>query len=103
MIPAPSFPAYPSGHSVFGATAAVILENYFGSTFNLTDNSHEGRKEFLGKPRTFNSFFEMANENARSRMHLGVHFRMDCEEGMRLGNRIGKVYTGKKGFLSIND
>ncbi|HRG33448.1 MAG: vanadium-dependent haloperoxidase [Saprospiraceae bacterium] len=102
MIPAPSFPAYPSGHSVFGATAAVILENYFGSNFNLTDNSHEGRKEFLGKPRTFNSFFEMANENARSRMHLGVHFRMDCEEGMRLGTRIGKVYTGKKGFLSIN-
>ena len=103
MIPAPSFPAYPSGHSVFGATAAQVLSNYFGSNFNLTDYSHEGRKEFLGKPRSFNSFFEMANENARSRMHLGVHFRMDCEEGMRLGNRIGKIYTAKKGFLSIND
>ncbi len=86
----PSFPAYPSGHSIFGATAAAILSKTFGEPFKMTDNSHKGRKEFLGEPRTFNSFKEMAIENALSRMYLGVHYRIDCEEGLRVGELIGE-------------
>ena len=86
----PSFPAYPSGHSTFGATAAAILSKTFGEPFKMTDNSHKGRKEFLGEPRTFNSFKEMAIENALSRMYLGVHYRIDCEEGLRVGELIGE-------------
>jgi hypothetical protein len=27
----------------------------------------------------------MATENALSRMYMGVHYRIDCEEGLRLG------------------
>ncbi len=97
----PSFPAYPSGHSIFGATAAGILTATFGEPFKLTDNSHKNRKEFLSKPRTFNSFKEMAIENALSRMYMGVHFRNDCEEGLRLGELISsevlklEIYTSK--------
>jgi len=85
----PPFPAYPSGHSVFGAASAVVLEQIFGDRFKMTDYSHEKRKEFLGKPRKFVSFREMANENAISRMYMGVHYRLDCEEGLRLGYMIG--------------
>ena len=51
----------------------------------MTDRTHEGRTEFQGMPRTFKSFEDMAHENALSRLALGVHFRMDCEEGLRLG------------------
>ena len=86
----PPFPAYPSGHSVFGAATAYILEQEFGDKFKMTDISHEKRKEFLGKPRKFVSFREMANENAISRMYMGVHYRADCEEGLRLGYLIGQ-------------
>ncbi|MDZ4708224.1 MAG: phosphatase PAP2 family protein [Saprospiraceae bacterium] len=86
----PPFPAYPSGHSVFGAATAVVLEEVFGDKFKMTDYSHEKRKEFLGKPRRFTSFREMANENAISRMYMGVHYRADCEEGLRLGYLIGE-------------
>jgi hypothetical protein len=32
----------------------------------------------------------MANENAYSRIPLGVHWRMDCEEGVRFGIEIGR-------------
>jgi hypothetical protein len=32
----------------------------------------------------------MALENAWSRVPLGVHFRMDSEEGMRYGTVIGR-------------
>jgi hypothetical protein len=56
----------------------------------MTDRCHEGRTEFRGTPRTFNSFYEMAEENAYSRIPIGVHFAMDSEAGVELGYGIGK-------------
>ena len=85
----PAFPSYPSGHSGFGGAAAVVLADIYGANYAMTDRCHEGRTEFLGMPRSFNSFDEMATENAYSRILLGVHFRMDCEEGLRMGYSIG--------------
>lgn len=86
----PSFPAYPSGHSAFGAAAAEVLTVELGAEFTLTDRTHENRQEFVGTPRTYQSFIEMAKENAASRVLIGVHFRMDCEEGLRLGKITGQ-------------
>lgn len=86
----PSFPAYPSGHSTMGAAAAEVLSSIFGYNYAMVDKCHLGRAEFLGTPRSFSSFYEMANENAISRIPLGVHFRMDCEEGVRLGLLCGR-------------
>ena len=86
----PPFPAYPSGHSSFGGVAAEILTDIYGATYAMTDRCHEGRTEFIGKPRAFNNFYEMATENAYSRIPLGVHYRMDCEEGLRMGYAIGR-------------
>ena len=86
----PSFPAYPSGHATFGAAAAVALTSVFGDNYRLTDNCHKARTDFNGAPRTFNSFYDMANENAESRIWLGVHWRMDSEEGLRLGYLTGQ-------------
>ncbi len=86
----PSFPAYPSGHSTFGAAGFAALAQVFGDNISLTDRCHESRSDFNGKPRSFNSFSEMAWEDAYSRVYLGVHWRMDCEEGLRLGNQIAR-------------
>lgn len=86
----PSFPAYPSGHSTMGGAGAEILGDVFGYAYSMTDRCHENRTEFEGVPRAFGSFYEMAQENAWSRVPLGVHFRMDCEEGVRFGTVIGR-------------
>lgn len=86
----PPFPAYPSGHSGFGAAAAKVLNSIYGEDYSMTDKSHELRKEFNGVPRTFTSFNEMAEENALSRIYLGVHYRMDADEGLDLGERAAK-------------
>lgn len=86
----PSFPAYPSGHSTMGAAGAEVLGDIFGYAYSMTDRCHENRTEFEGTPRTFGSFFEMAEENAWSRVPLGVHFRMDCTEGVRFGTALGR-------------
>lgn len=86
--PNPSFPGYPSGHSCFASAAAGIFKDAFGNSANFTDRTHEGREEFRGEPRSFTSFDEMAEENGYSRIPLGVHIRMDCTEGLRLGYEI---------------
>lgn len=86
--PNPTFPAYPSGHSTFAAAAAGVFIDFFGNNTNFTDRSHEDRTEFRGAPRRFSSFEELAAENAYSRIPLGVHMRMDCDEGLRLGYEI---------------
>lgn len=86
--PNPSFPGYPSGHSCFASAAAGIFIETFGDRTNFTDRTHEGRTEFLGEPRNFRRFSEMADENGYSRIPLGVHIRMDCTEGLRLGYEI---------------
>ncbi len=90
----PPFPAYPSGHSGFGAAAAGILNSFYGTEYGMTDKSHQFRTEFNGVPRTFNSFDEMAKENAISRLYLGVHFRMDADEGLELGYAAARKVNG---------
>jgi hypothetical protein len=44
----------------------------------------------MGKPRSFITFRQMAEENAYSRLPIGVHFRMDATSGVSLGYGIGK-------------
>lgn len=87
----PAFPAYPSGHSGFGGAGGKILSSFFEynakhpGTYTFTDLCHQLRTEFLGTPRTFNSFSQLGEEDAYSRIPLGVHFRMDCEVGLEVG------------------
>jgi hypothetical protein len=92
----PSFPAYPSGHSAFGGAGGAVLSSLFeynrrnwGSYFFL-DLSHLGRTEFISTPRFYFSFKQLAEEDAISRIPLGVHFRQDCTEGVRLGELAAK-------------
>ncbi len=89
--PNPTFPGYPSGHSAFASAAAGVFIDAFGDDVSFTDRSHEGRTEFRGMPRTFNTLSEMASENAYSRIPLGVHIEMDCTEGLRLGYEISNA------------
>jgi hypothetical protein len=63
-----------------------IFEHFFGQQYEFTDLCHFGRGEFNGYPRTFYSWKELAEEDAYSRIPLGVHIRQDCSEGLRLGN-----------------
>jgi len=86
--PNPSFPSYPSGHSTFASAAGGLFIDTFGNATDFTDRTHEGRTEFVSTPRTYESFEQMAYENAFSRLPLGVHMSMDCEEGLRLGYEI---------------
>lgn len=65
----PNFPGYTSGHSTFSGAAAAVLGVAFPA----------------GKAR----FDAMASEASISRVYGGIHFRVDCEVGLRCGKAIG--------------
>mgnify|MGYP000924520546 FL=1 len=95
----PPFPGYPSGHSTFGGLGISVLSEFFGENYTFTDRCHYGRSEFNGTPRTYTTMTQIGEENAYSRIPLGVHPRFDCSEGLRLGKQIGKnavAYNLKK-------
>lgn len=85
----PSFPTFPSGHAALGAAVSEVLSKMYGEVYEFTDCSHMNRTEFNGKPRSYHSFHQMAYDNAFSRIAMGVHFKNDCEEGLKLGFSIG--------------
>lgn len=82
----PPFPEYSSGHSVQSAAAAQVLTDLFGD-LAFTDNTHVGRGF---PPRTFNNFFDFAQEAAISRLYGGIHFRSAIERGLEQGICIGR-------------
>ncbi|MFD3002484.1 phosphatase PAP2 family protein [Pontibacter toksunensis] len=65
----PNFPAYVSGHSTFSGAAAAVLGHLV--------------------PERANAFQAMAQEASDSRLYGGIHYRADCEEGLKAGKRVG--------------
>jgi hypothetical protein len=84
-LPAPAFPEYVSGHSTTCAAAATVLGRYLGTdayTFELTTMG-------IPEPRTFNSFWQAAEEAGQSRIHGGIHFQFANEDGLLAGTELG--------------
>lgn len=65
----PNFPAYISGHSTFSGAAATILAHIV--------------------PARAEAYKAMASEASLSRMYGGIHYRSDCEAGLKTGNAVG--------------
>jgi hypothetical protein len=83
----PPFPAWISGHATFAATFAAVLREFYGTdeiTFTITSDDTPGVE------RTYHSLAEAAWENAMSRIYLGVHWRMDAEDGNTAGTELGE-------------
>lgn len=93
----PPFPAYASGHATFGAATFRTLARFFGrdnfafsfqsDEFNgVTTNAHGMIRP--AKTRSFASFNQASQENADSRIYLGIHWRFDATEGIKQGNSV---------------
>lgn len=86
-IVTPPFPEYTSGHSVQSGALAEVLTSLFGNQVAFTDHTND-RRGFL--PRSYTSFWDMANEAALSRLYGGIHFRDAIENGLEQGRCIGR-------------
>ncbi len=107
----PNFPAYPSGHSTFGSTCFNILK--FIRAERAPTAGDPGRIDsphpfvsdelngiaidnFTNAPRPYwpiqyTRLEKMIEDNNRSRVHLGVHWHFDCEQGDVSGARCAAV------------
>jgi len=82
----PNFPSYVSGHSSFGGAYFTTLADFYGTdhmTFTI------GSDEVPGTYYTFNSFSAAAEQNAISRIYLGIHYIFDETNGVTEGNAVG--------------
>jgi len=87
LLPAPPFPSYVSGHSIFSKASAEVLARFFGSddiAFSATSDT------LPGVVRYFTSFSACADEIGMSRVYGGIHFNFDNVEGKICGQRIGE-------------
>lgn len=101
----PPFPAYVSGHATFGGALFQSIRNYFGTdNISFTFVSDELNGQTLDnngnvrpyRPRSYANLKEAELENAMSRIYLGIHFRSDAIEGIKMGNSVADyVYANK--------
>jgi hypothetical protein len=90
LLTTPPFPEYTSGHSVQSSATSRVLSDLFGYNYAFTDNTHETRTDIDGRPRTFKSFYEFADESAISRLYGGIHYRESIEKGIIQGRKVGE-------------
>lgn len=93
--PDPPFPCFPSGHAIQAAAAATALESSFGKEFHFTDRAHEDRERDEVREtdfviRSFDTFWEAAQETADSRFYGGIHTSQDNKVGLEEGRKIAQ-------------
>jgi PAP2 superfamily len=67
----PRFPGYPSAHAVMAGCSEIILTYYF--------------------PQERYRINQWMEECAMSRLYAGVHFKVDNDEGLKLGRQLGQI------------
>ena len=93
-----AFPSYPSAHGMACAAAMTTFDAVFGQEYPFAmripmvdvAGPFSGKIEMHPSTREFNSFSEAAMQCGLSRIYLGIHFRYDSLEGVRLGETIGR-------------
>jgi hypothetical protein len=83
----PPDPSYPGAHSVISQAAATILRQTVGQRQVLTVTS----EALPGTVRHFTTFQQAAEEAGLSRIHGGVHTRLDHTAGQQLGLDVAHV------------
>lgn len=89
-------PDHDSGHAVEGGVASEILKLVFGTddiAFTACSTTLPSGSN-CGEPnqvlRSYTSFSQAGEENAVSRIYIGIHFRKAVEDGVEHGRRIAE-------------
>lgn len=75
VMPTPNHPSYPAGHACVSGAAKTVLSYFF--------------------PEDEEYWQTQAGEAANSRVWGGIHYSIDNQAGLELGERVGKVAIGR--------
>ncbi|MDQ6866985.1 MAG: vanadium-dependent haloperoxidase [Pseudomonadota bacterium] len=106
----PPWPAYTSGHAVFGGALFQILRQFWPdeTPFTFVSDEWNGKNTDVDgnirplRPAPFKSFREAEWDNAQSRIYMGIHWHFDAVEGIRQGNRVAN-YVFHHAFRPVKD
>ena len=90
-LESPQFPEFTSAHSLISAVAASILEEAYG-TVSFYDDTNV---MFGLPPKSFDNFWEAAEEAAQSRLLGGIHYTFACDIGFEQGKSLGILVNQK--------
>ena len=94
LQPTYPIPDHDSGHAVQGGVAAEILKQVFGTddvaftACSTTVGAGMTCDDAAPVWRSYTSFSQAADENAVSRIYIGIHFRRAVEQGVEHGRKI---------------
>lgn len=102
----PPFPSYPSGHATFGAAAFDTLGSILGTknvSFSFVSDELNGKTTDRNgqprpyAPRSFANLDAAEQENAQSRLYMGIHWNFDATEGIKMGQKVA-AYVMQNAF-----
>ena len=98
LLPTPAHPEYVSGHSTYSGAAATVLTATFGEDYGFSDTAETTSGDIT---RTFDSFWDAANEGGESRIFGGIHFDFSNFTGLELGTDVANWVL--QSFDPLND
>ncbi|HSC24825.1 MAG TPA: vanadium-dependent haloperoxidase [Candidatus Babeliales bacterium] len=101
----PNHPSYPAGHAAIAGACATILKAFFNENFvipnpvqpNVTNTGFDPYEEALYVGDELN---KLASNIGMGRDFAGVHYRSDCFEGMKLGEKIALSVLVDEGYTN---
>jgi hypothetical protein len=90
---APLHPAYPAGHAVAAGACGTVLKLFFNPEFPIfgaVEATPDGRSllPYHGRLRVGDEIDKLMWNLSFGRCFAGIHWRSDCEEGIRLGEQV---------------
>lgn len=95
LLTTPPHPSYSSGHSSISAAAATVLGEFFCDDSTAFQDTAEVTAGGRTITRSFDGFWEAAQEAANSRLYGGIHWSFDNEVGLKAGRKIGHFVSDR--------
>lgn len=101
----PAFPAYVAGHATQGSAVFEVLRQFYGRNdikFQFQSDEYNGKtfdsvtgQVRPARTRSYQSISQAETENVLARIYLGVHWRIDEEDGETMGRQVGQFAFNK--------
>ena len=105
FIPTPPYSDFPANHATFAGAFTHALTTLFGTHVHFVNSTYKGQQVMIDGNSvdmgtySYNSFYEMANDIAISRVYGGIHTRHAVEEGIKQGIKTAENIDKKVQFL----